>query len=173
MINLLPYKEKKSIERIRGIRLIQTVIVGLIFIFIACLFLLFPTLININSRFSIASKQIDVLQKSGMVASDVDLASLNQRAQFSQSKLAIPETIQSTQYIGIVTSLVIDGVSINRFAVNSAKLLEISGVVENREILQKFIKALEDNESVSLVDSPVSNFVKSKNSDFKITISFK
>jgi hypothetical protein len=51
--------------------------------------------------------------------------------------------------------------------------LRVFGTAESREVLQDFINKLESNERISLVDSPVSNFIKNKNGSFKLTISFK
>lgn len=173
MINLLPYKEKKIIERVRTLRLLQISIMGVICLALVSVVLLIPTLITINSRFNIFSKQITTLQQSGMIASAVDLASINQRAQRAQAKLSIPKEKQPTDYIDMVRSVVPRGIVVDRFVIGNDKLLEVSGIADNRELLQSFIKVLEADESIALVDSPVSNFVKSKNSEFKITISFK
>ncbi|MBP6858055.1 MAG: hypothetical protein KBC11_02605 [Candidatus Pacebacteria bacterium] len=173
MINLLPYREKKSIEKIRMIRFLQSVTIGFLLICVAIIFLLLPTFFNINYRFSLETKQIDELQKKGMVSSDVDLSNLAQRSKSVESKLSIPKIVEPTEYIKTITDFVLPGLSIDRFATIEAKTLEISGVVDTRETLQAFIKIIEGSPTVSSVDSPVSNFVKSKNSEFKITVLFK
>lgn len=173
MINLLPYKEKKSIEKIRGILFARTVAAGFAFIAFAAIVLLIPTLVTINSRFNIVTNQIKSLENNGSIASDVDIASLVNRAQISQSKLAIPETIQPTQYIDLVKTVIPKGVLVDRFALDEDKNLIVSGTAQSREVLQSFIRDLEGNEKVASVDSPVSNFIKNNNSLFKITILFK
>lgn len=173
MINLLPYKEKKSIERIRSIRLARTVIFGLTFMSLSSLALFLPTVVAIKSRSSIIMKQISDLQKKGMVVNDVDLDSLKRRALTSQIKLTSPKVIQPTEYIEIIKSVDSRGISIDNFALSATNELKISGIADTREILQSFIKNLENNQKIALVNSPVSNFVKNKNSDFNITISFK
>jgi hypothetical protein len=78
-----------------------------------------------------------------------------------------------TDYIDIVRSIVPSSVTIERFSSENENLLEVFGTAESREILQDFINKLESQESVALVDSPVSNFIKNKNGSFKLTISFK
>ncbi len=173
MINLLPYKEKRSIEKIRSIRLIRMVVVGFIIVFIVGGLLLFPTLLNINSRFSLATNQIKSLEREGVIASDINIAELEQRAQKVQKKLSLPPITQPTSYINTVTGLVGAGVVIERFNIQQEKTLEVFGLNKTREGLQKFIKDIEADQSVASVDSPVSNFVKSKNSSFKITVKFK
>jgi hypothetical protein len=173
MINLLPYKEKKSIEKIRGILFARTIAAGFVFVAFAAIVLLIPTIVTINSRFNIVTSQIKSLENSGSIASDVDIASLVNRAQISQSKLFIPEIVQPTQYIDLVKSIIPNGIVVDRFVVDVDKNLAVSGTAQSREILQLFIKNLEQNDKVASVDNPVSNFIKNNNSLFKITISFK
>ncbi len=173
MINLLPYKEKKSIERIRSIRLARTVAAGLVIVFVVAGVLLFPTFITINSRSSIATNQIKNLERDGAIASNIDIASLQARAQTVQTKLSIPPVTEPTEYVEIVKSIAQSGIVIDRFSYQQTKNLEIFGVAQTREGLQTFIKNLEANENVASVDSPVANFVKSKNSAFRINILFK
>jgi Tfp pilus assembly protein PilN len=173
MINLLPYKEKKSIERIRSIRLVRTVVAGFIVVFVVAGALLFPTFVTINSRFSIATNQIKNLEREGAIASDIDIASLQARAQAVQAKLSIPPITEPTAYVEIVKSIAQSGITIDRFSYQETKNLEVSGVAQTREGLQSFIKNLEANEGVASVDSPVANFVKSKNSAFRINVLFK
>lgn len=173
MINLLPYKEKKSIERIRMIRIIQTIVIGVAVLGVVSAVLLLPTLITIKSRFSIASNQISILESDGNIASDVDLSALENRAKSVRDVLAIPEKTQVTDYVDIVRSVVPASVVIDRFSSENENLLEVFGTAESREVLQDFINKLESNERISLVDSPVSNFIKNKNGSFKLTISFK
>lgn len=173
MINLLPYKEKRSIERVRSIRLFQTVIISAITICIIGLILLLPTLLTVRNRFTIASNQIASLERGGALATDLDIASLEARARAANLKLSVPPESSPMTYIETTRSLAPSGISIDRFALAENKMLEVSGVAKNREALQAFVDRLQKNETVSKVDSPVSNFIKSANSLFKITIVFK
>lgn len=173
MINLLPYKEKRSIEKIRTIRLVATSILGFICVVVVGVVLLIPTFITINSRFSITKKQISDLQKNSSITTDIDLVSFGKRISNIESKLSLPEKNQPTMYFDVTKSLVPSGIVINQFLTIDDNRISVSGVVDNREILQSFIKALESNEKVSSVDNPVSNFIKNKNSVFALTIAFK
>ncbi len=173
MINLLPYKEKKSIEKIRSIRLASTTAGAVVVIFIIAGTLLFPTFITINSRSSLAINQIKTLEQDGDIASDVDIASLENRAQNVQAKLSIPTTVQPTYYVELIKSIAPVGIVVDRFNLQETNSLEVFGITDSREILQGFIRSLESNEKILSVDSPVSNFVKSKNSLFKLKILFK
>lgn len=173
MINLLPYKEKKAIVRIRFIRLVRTIIVGFVFLCIISGFLLFPTLVTVDSRFNIVSNQISSLEHDGKIASSFDLTSVEKRVASVQSKLAQPSGVQPTDYVEMVRTLIPSGVTVDRFAMNDSLILEVSGIVDTRATLEAFIKALEADPHVSSVDNPVSNFVKSKNSMFNLKVAFK
>lgn len=173
MINLLPYKEKKSIERIRGIRMAQAASIAFLILVAVGAILLIPTFITINSRFDIATAQIKILERDGSITTDVDLSTLETKVQTIKEKLALPPTIEPTGYIDLVKAVAPSGVTLTRFTTDDGVLLEVYGVVQTREILQSFITSLEASPKVALVDSPVSNFIKNKNGTFKLTISFK
>jgi hypothetical protein len=173
MINLLPYKEKKIIKKIRQIRLVRTVIYGCIGFCIVAGILLVPTILTINSRFSLANKQVSSLEKSGAMASSIDIATLEKRAKQASLKLSIASVVEPTEYIALVKSHETSGIVINRFASTASSFLEVSGVAKDRESLQAFIILLQKDPRIALVDSPVANFIKNKNSAFTLSVSFK
>ncbi len=173
MINLLPYKEKKSIERVRSIRMAQAVSIALLILIITGGILLIPTFITINSRFTIATNQIKTLERDGSITTAVDLSTLETRASAIKDTLALPRVVEPTEYIDLVKDTTPNGITLTRFTTDDGLLLEVFGVAETRELLQSFIVSLEKNPKVALVDSPVSNFIKNKNGTFKLTISFK
>lgn len=173
MINLLPYKEKKSIERVRGIRMAQAISIAFLILILAGGVLLIPTFITINSRFAIATTQIKTLERDGSITTDVDLSTLEKRAKTIKDKLALPAVLEPTEYIDLVKASTPIGITLTRFTTDDGVLLEVFGVAQSRELLQSFIASLEKNPKVALVDSPVSNFIKNKNGTFKLTVSFK
>jgi Tfp pilus assembly protein PilN len=173
MINLLPYKEKKIIKKIRQIRLARTVVYGCIGFCIVAGLLLVPTILTINSRFSLTNKQVSSLEKSGAMASSVDIAALEKKAKQASLKLSIASTVEPTEYIDLVKSHETVGIVINRFASTTSAFLEVSGVARDRESLQTFISLLQKDPRIAIVDSPVANFIKNKNSVFTLSISFK
>ncbi|MCC7160815.1 hypothetical protein IT399_03820 [Candidatus Nomurabacteria bacterium] len=173
MINLLPYKEKKSIEKIRNIRFAQLVVLGLFFVCIAAILLLLPTFMSINYRYSLELKQMSKLEQSGMVSSDIDLPDLARRAKIAENKLSSIEVAGLTEHIDLLETLIPKGILVSRIISLESKSLEVSGVATNRDTLQKFLEILRKNQKISSVDSPVSNFIENKNSPFKISILFK
>jgi Tfp pilus assembly protein PilN len=173
MINLLPYKEKKIIKKLRIVRLLITCVSGFICFCIVAGILLLPTIITINSRFSLASKQVSSLEKSGEMASSVDIATLEKRARLVNSKLAITSPLTPMEYISLIKSYISTGITINRFAVTGEKIIEISGIAQNRDSLQTLVSSLKKEPRISVVDSPVTNFIKNKDNVFTLLISFK
>lgn len=175
MINILPYKYKKNVHRLRILRIATTTIWMLILLVGVAGLLLLPLLITIDSRFAIVQKQILMLEKSGAVINPVDVVSLQSRATVLLSKLATPMPPAPTEYVALARSSDKAGVILSGFSMESgaSPILELSGVASNRESLQKFIAVLEKDERVLKVESPVSNFVKSNNSPFRLRVTFK
>lgn len=155
------------------VRIIQTIVLGVAALVGISAILLLPTIITINSRFSIVSSQIEVLENSGTIASEIDLSTLEKRAKEIQGSLAVPEKTQITEYINTIKSITPNSIIINRFTSDNGSLVEVFGTADSREVLQAFINTLESDKRVAIVDSPVSNFIKNKNGTFKLTISFK
>jgi hypothetical protein len=173
MINLLPYKEKKSIERIRNVLILKTLFLGGVILSAISIVLMAPTFIAVKSRFSIVKDQMVLLERTGMVAKDVDLTKLEKDIQFVKGKLSAAIGVQPTRYIDIVAGAVPVGIKLDRFSSDDTGSLELYGISSTREVLQSFIKTLESDPHIATVDSPVTNFIKNKNNTFRLTISFK
>lgn len=173
MINLLPYKEKQTVSRVRTLRLVQSIVVSLTLLVLISGLLLFPTLITTNSRFAIATNQINSLQGESGIRTAFDIKNIEARAKLVQSKLSQEIGMQPSDFIEIVRAVSQKGVTITRFVMAEPKTLEVSGATESRESLQAFIILLQKDERIQSIDNPVSNFVKNGNSPFKITILFK
>lgn len=151
----------------------RTVFLGATLLVMSGIVLLFPTIVTINSRFSIATNQIESLQRDGTLVSSIDLATLQKRAQVVSQKLVASPGVQPTEHIALAQQLTPPGIDINRFATTDAGGLALYGTAATRGVLQSFIKALESDTHVALVQSDVSNFVKASNSPFTLTVSFK
>lgn len=176
MINILPYQQKKIVSRIRMLRAISTVLVGLFVLIVVCGVLLLPTLVAINDRFLIANNQISLLEKSGAVTNPVDVIALSSRVKTLQSKLAATPEKTPTEYIGAIRGHVPSGMNITGYSFtieNDQPTLKVAGVSPNRETLQRFVAALETLPLIARVESPVANYVKSSNNQFSITITFQ
>jgi hypothetical protein len=173
MINLLPYKEKRTVEKVRLIRMITAVLFGLVIAVVIGGVLLVPTVLTVISRKKIADNQIALLERDGTLIRSEDLGALEGRTVLVNKKLAPLIGTQPTAHIARIDSLAPKGISINRFATTDTGALQIYGVASTRDVLQSFIKILSTDPHSSSVDSAVSNFVKATNSPFMVTVSFK
>lgn len=173
MINLLPYKEKKSIEKIRFLRMLNSVIIAILFLIVASLLLILPTWLTINSRFSLINNELKSLEKKGMISNEIDIGSLLSRSQKAKQKLVSGGEKSNIYLINLLKSLAPKGITIDRLSLADEKSIEIFGVFASRESLQSFTSSLSRQAEVSSVDSPVSNFVKNKNGTFRLTVFLK
>jgi Tfp pilus assembly protein PilN len=175
MINLLPYNQKKLIERIRLIRVAAVTIGAMILLTIAGGLLFMPTLMTINSRFALAQSEIAVLEAEGVVTGERDIAALQARTATALRQFAAPLGVPPTTYIDTIRSQADGGISLSGFTRVEGldPTMLVIGVAANREALKRFIASLQAQPNVTSVDSPITNYVKNKDSDFTITIIFK
>jgi Tfp pilus assembly protein PilN len=175
MINLLPYRERKVIERVRMLRAASSTLGALIVLTIVGGLLFLPTLMTINSRHALAEDQIALLEQEGIVASAVDIANLENRANMLVSKFAAPTGIAPIDRVITLRRLVTNGISLTGFVLDTTdqRLIQINGIAASREALQVFVGTLEEEGSISMVDSPITNYVKSKDNEFTIKVTFK
>lgn len=173
MINLLPYTEKKAIERIRFVRLINTMLFGTIILLLVSAVLFLPTFITIANRYELASGQIASLVQDEKIVSDVDVSSLESKVKDVEQKLSRSAATNPVDYAREIRLRAPSDVAITRISSNGALLLEVYGTAPSRESLQAFISSLESDSMISLVDNPLSNLVKTKDGAFKITVTFK
>lgn len=162
------------IERIRILRVVTVTLWAGILLVVAAALLLVPLLITINSRFALGSAQITALEKEGIVLDPIDVASLSSRVDVLLQKLAAPTTPAPMSYIDMIRNAAPRGIILSGFVFSTKEnpSVEVSGTASTRQALQAFISTLEKRENVTLVESPVSNYVKSTNSAFTITIIF-
>ncbi len=173
MINLLPYKEKKIIGKIRLLRVLNSIIGAVFFLITSLLLLILPTVFTVNSRFNIYSEEIISLEKKGMISSDINLVFLYEKAQKIKPLLVAQNDASIIDTISLVEKQTPFGIKIERFSSEDPKILEVFGSFDKRESLKSFIATLTSQPEFSMVDSPVSNFIKSKNGTFKLIISIK
>jgi Tfp pilus assembly protein PilN len=175
MTNLLPYNQKKLVHRLAFLKLLTVTFAALLLLLVLGAILFFPTLITINSRYRLAQNQVLLLEKSGAIASPVDIASFDALTNALVQKLAAPSVAAPTEYIDTILSVVPAGIVIDGYTLSStdAKAISVHGIAATREALQSYISMLEALPRVDMVDSPISNYVASKNSEFSITVSFE
>ena len=174
MIDILPYTQKHTLKRIRILRIATVIIWEVILLAVVAAALLLPTLMTVNSRYAIAIGQTERLEQSGAITKPVDVIELQQRTRLLKEKLAAPLVETPIGYIEHIQNKETSGIRLTGFAMSTTDpVLEVSGVATSRQSLQQFIAVLEADAAIEVVDSPVTNFVKSTQSQFKIVITFK
>ena len=175
MINLLPYNQKKIVKGIRALRAVSVLISALIILVVIGAILFLPSLMTINSRYSLAQNEIKSLENSGVVTSDADIAALQARTQLLVKQFTTQLPTAPTIYIALSQKHVATGITLGGFVMKDAPepTLQVTGIAANREALQKYIERIKAEESVASVDDPIANYLKSKNSEFTITITFR
>jgi Tfp pilus assembly protein PilN len=175
MINLLPYRQKKIITQVRTLRILTMTLAMICIVAIVASALLLPSFLTINSRYVLAQNQIAQLEKEGVVVSTVDIASLDDRTTELVQKLALAENIHPTTYVSLVQNLAGSDVTLTGYSFTRGEVSELSigGVGKSREALQAFVAKLQASPEIESVNSPIANYVKSKDADFRITIIFK
>jgi len=139
-------------------------------------FLLIPILMTINSRFAIVDKQLTMLEESGAVTDPIDVSNLMTRVVVLSEKLAAKSPTTPTGYIVIIRRNNPGGIQFSGFTMENsanAQTIKVTGMSSSRERLQQFVAMLAKDEAIEKVDSPVSNYVKSNNGPFVITVIFK
>lgn len=175
MINLLPYQQKKIVERTRVLRFASATLGAIIILVIVAGLLFLPTLMTINSRHGLAERQIALLEQEGVVISEVDIANLDARAQTLVSKFATAVGTSPVTYIATLRGLAQSGVTISGFVLDQSNplIMDISGMATNRTVLQQFVATLEKDSKIAAVESPITNYVKSKDNEYVIKVTFK
>ncbi len=174
MINILPYNQKRTIRTIRYLRIMTVVVWGLIILGVAAGALFLPSLLTVNSRYAIEVAQTRHLEQSGVIVKAADVVDLQQRTKSIKDKLAAPRTKTPLEYIAYIRNHEGTGVRLTGFTVHTTEKPTISvvGVAPTRQSLQGFVDALKSDPLIESVESPVTNFVKSTQSEFTISVIF-
>ena len=175
MINILPYNQKKMIRRTRCVRIVVVAIWSTIILILVAGVLFLPTLLTINTRYAIARGQTDRLQQSGVIITAADIALLEKRTKAVKDKLAVPAPLSPMDYTTHIRAHETSGITLIGYDMgNTDKLnMQVRGIAATRQALQQFVAALQEEATIATVDSPVTNFVKSSESEFTITVTFK
>ena len=179
MINLLPQKDKRDINRtifFRRLFIIFVILNILLFIYII---LLFPAFVTISSKESVVNKEFNSLKSSESFTIDQDM---NTIIDDTNTKLKIfPDFMRndtvSEKIFSALLKEKIDSINITHISYTKSEKIDsvspniqVSGKANSREALFSYAKKLENNGTFSSVDVPISDFVKGKNIEFIIQL---
>lgn len=184
MINLLPLQQKKSLYKLLVLREVEVFLVGFLCIEIVCIVLLTPGYLFLKTKSSSIAIEVSNLKNSESLIVDKNM---NQTINDINTKLSIfPSTFYevypSKDVIIPLTKHRVPGIAItgisytnNTDNTNSNRKpdLEVRGVAKSRLALLDFQKSLESDPVYSVVNVPISDFVKGSNITFSILISTK
>lgn len=175
MINLLPSSERKLLRRIWKLRACITALAALIVAIVIGGLLFFPTLFLVNARYNVAEEQIRMLESKSTFFSEQDLVSLRTLAGDLEKKLVGETFLDPTQSVQKIQSVLPSTITLSRYAVSdtSQGTMQLFGIAKTRAALEAFVRTLEGLPEIESVESPISNYVKSTNASFTITLSVK
>lgn len=175
MINLLPYTEKKDIERMRVVRMVIVAFVSLIVLVLILCALLMPTIFTINSRYTLWQGEITRLERAGAAVSAESMTESITRTELVQKDFVGSATLSPTDTITVARSIAPTGIKFSGFSFVAGveHTLSIQGIVTTREVLQSYVDALQKQSRVVIVDNPVTNYLKQRDNEFTLTVTFK
>lgn len=179
MINLLPYEDKKEVEKEGLRRFVIVAVFSISAIFLICILLMAPAYLSLYEERASLIKEEHLLKQGAPVEKMNEIAA---KIKKTNSKLSVIESSADGRSVPEDLKKIIDsipsGVSINGISFNRQKISEhgrvsLNGKANSRENLTSFIRILNDSGRFSKVDSPVSNILKKNNVDFLINLEFK
>lgn len=174
MINLLPVEQKKIVRHIRTLRIWGAIVSGVGLLVLICVILLLPTYRLLKTQEQIVDTYTKQLQDDGVLVTTADIESAQTAIQRLQEKIAAKPSVSPFYYIAIIQNAHVLGIRIKSYdmAATDKKMLQIRGVANDRMTLQQFVASLQNDPRITSVDSPVSNFVKSTENEFTISVIF-
>ena len=170
-MNFLPEENKKIIKKEYLRRLF--VVIG-IFSFsaisIGIILLLSPYLFLKDQKYNL-ERQLAVSEERFLRAKIEDIIPLVEELNAKISLLSSEQKNvgEKSAFIKIILEEKTNKIKINDFFFNKGKIL-IQGLSEDRQSLLSFIDSLKKKKDFKKVESPVSNLIKEKDIEFKLTI---
>ena len=170
-MNFLPEEDKRKIKKEYLRRLF--VVIG-IFSFSAIsigVILLLSLFVFLRDQEYSLERQLDISEERlsrGKIENIISLAEgLNNKISFFDSGQKNVE--EKSAFFKIILEEKTNKIKINDFFFDKGKIL-IQGISENRQDLLSFIDSLRNKKDFKKVESPVSNLIKEKDIEFKLTI---
>lgn len=177
MINLLPYADKKELEREKMRRFLAVALLGVSTLFALGLFLMAPI------YFSLTLQKKNLLEELSLASKNAPLerlGELEREIKNLNSKLLVLEEGSRKEYLvsevfrealGLRSAgIELRHLSFHKPSGGEAGRLNLGGRAQRREDLQTFIQALERSESFKKINSPVSNLLKKTEVEFSLEL---
>ncbi|OGF51525.1 hypothetical protein A3I27_01315 [Candidatus Giovannonibacteria bacterium RIFCSPLOWO2_02_FULL_43_11b] len=179
MINLLPYEDKKEVEREGLRRFLIVAVFSLSSVFLVCILLMMPVYI-FSYQESLNLKREEDLLKQGTTAEKItevtnEIKKINAELSIIESSA---KSVSNLEIFKKILSLTPDGIKINSLSfagqgVPGQGKMSLQGRAGTRESLLGFQKNLNDSDLFKKVDFPISNILKKNDIDFVINLDLK
>lgn len=186
VINILPYKEKKILHAEYWIRFFTILLDLIALVSAVATILLFPSYFLSRSKENLAENRLEVFNKENpdLKKSNIDdiINDINSKLEILD-KVEIPYQISDKVLNNILSSRT-SGITFSQILFNkkivkvsgiekNLSVLEIHGVATNRDSLRNFKTSLDNNQSFSEVNLPISDFLEKSDLIFTISITMK
>lgn len=172
MSNILPLQQKKDIKKMIYLRyaIVGTICIG--GVVAIAIMLLIPTYILLHKQLAVATVQKNTaVSQSANRAAEETLTTIQKNIGELENKLVFNTTTPLYETAKKIIINPFEGVVINSFDLTqSTKSLHLVGVARDRATLESFARYLEVQPGVRIVESPLSNFIKSKQLPFTLTV---
>lgn len=178
MLNFLQQKNKNQIIFEYLLR-VCTVLLIFIFISISVLISLFlPSFFFVKFKNNTIAKQLETTKRENVGKGEDPVSIIRDTNRLA---IALSDTpshdIKNNEIIGKIISLKNDGIKISSISIDTnitgGRKIIISGFSNKRDNLTLFDKEIRTEGSFSSVSFPVSNFIKSTDSDFTATLTLQ
>lgn len=163
--NLISQRRQEKIRHVRWFRLLNAGMMLLIGIIAAFCILLIPS-------YLIAKKQKDYFVQQ-ITVPPVSISDLQQRVRALQAISVEQDSgIGYAEAISIVSRYVPQGVLITEYRIEN-NVVHIQGTVPVKQALDEYIEALQADDRISFVESPLANFLITGESQFTLQVGIK
>lgn len=172
MSNILPLQEKKDIRKMLRLRYSIVAAVFLVLALAIFLLLTIPTQVLLRGELGAAQTQVQAIKaKSAQVQIDQSLAAIQNTLGDLEKKLVLADVRPIYKTAQVILANPRDGIVINSFDISqNPGAVHLVGIARDRAALEAMAAYLETLPGVKSVESPLSNFIKSKQSPFSLTV---
>jgi len=184
MINILPYEEKKLLNREYKKRFLIVLLNFITLISVVATILLFPSYFISQLKEKLVEDKIETFNKENFdltndsmdkITNDINLKlEILDKAKLSyQVNDKVLGNVLSSRTNGITLSTILFNKKTGATVKNNSDTVEIRGIAINRDSLRKFKTTLDNNPNFSEVNLPISDFLEKTDLPFTILIKMK
>ncbi|MBV9349529.1 MAG: PilN domain-containing protein [Patescibacteria group bacterium] len=175
MVNLLPYKARRSLSFLYYARFGTVLLAALAIAVLASAALLVPSYLRATAEADAAARYLSASQKAdagNALGANSGLALISEEADILKTYPRSPEVAEA---LSLVTAQLPKGVTLNNIAItpgDAGGTMALSGIAVDRESLLSFVSALQKISAFSAVAVPVSALAGESNVPFTLTFPF-